>query len=225
MYREGQKLIKQRSSRIKIMILVIILAFMLVGGFLFAERSLKPNTYIKQSSGYSDTARYDYQVREYSFPTFSIKVPNSWTIYSNKDDSNIETAYAFRSTSNSNYQTLQLFIDKAPSKVAVSKVLVVSAKGDSIVTEGSVSDNCAYNQDGGNQNGFMAKWQNISYLCDSANAFGSIVGISSADSLNSVNLASPSNGQNYKLYVKATYSDMNPDYSQMINALKSIRVK
>jgi len=226
MYQIGQKLTKQKSKLPKMALSIVILAVLIISGYFVINHRLKPSTYIKQSSGYSDTARYDYQVKEINFPIFSISVPTSWDSYTKKDDANLETEFAFKSTGSSNYQNLQLYIDKTPTKMAISRVLVVSSKVDSMSVEGTVSDKCSNPQsDEGNQNGVISKWQNVSYLCDTGNNFGTVVGITSGDSLNSVNLKSPSTGQNYKLYVKAMYSDMNPDYSQMINALKSIRVK
>jgi len=224
MYQINRKF-KPKKPKYKLWIfltlMVIVLGFL---GIKIIAKGMTPNTEISQATGKQTKISYAVNKRTFDFPALSISVPGNWTIVTNADDPTLEANYAFKSNGNANFQTLQIFIDKAPSKPGVGKVLIVKSLGSSMDVVSSVSDNCTKDQNGTNRTASVTKEQGIDFTCDYSGTYSNALGISSANSLDSVNLQGTS-GKTYKVYVKGIFADTNPDYSNMIDAIRSIRMK
>jgi hypothetical protein len=165
MYKIGQKYTKQKRRWWPWIIILLFLLLTSFIGYKLIQKQIKPQTTFKQSTGYEGKVSFNYKTKEYNFPTFTIEVPDTWVPLTNQDDSALDTNYAFKSTADKNYQTMLIYLDKTPAKLAVSKVLIVSSQGASLAVEGSVSDNCEGNNATTDRDStFVTKMQNISYL-------------------------------------------------------------
>ena len=225
MYRINRKF-KPKKPKYKLWIsLTVIFVIVSFVGIKMIARSMKSNTQINQATGKQTKVNFTVNRRTFDFSEISISVPTNWTIMTTKDDATLDANYAFKSNDTNNFQTLRIYVDRAPSRPGMGKVVIVRSTGSGMEVVSSVSDNCAKDQNGTNRTPAVTKEQGVDFTCDYSGVASNALGISSANSLDSVNLLGSTTGKTYKVYVKGVFGDTNPDYSDMLEAIKSIRMK
>ncbi|MEI6755812.1 MAG: hypothetical protein WCK80_02250 [bacterium] len=223
-YQKKKSKKKRRLVRALVAALVILIGFVI---YHFISQALQPKVVIKQSNSYETKVEYKNQTRQFDAPMFKIELPVSWR--ETAVESGTYKTYAFTSTDNKDPQLITIYVDSTPINLATNRVLSVQAQGDRVGVIGAVSDNCTNFtkneplQNG--QQGVNAKWQGISFICDSISPTRNVVGSGSTDGLNTVVLTSPNDGATHRFYFTDNFTGPNPDYNVFINALSSFRLK
>lgn len=185
-----------------------------------------PKTEFKQAKAIYTKVDYSKNTKKFSHDNFELELPNTWHVV-NLPNGNYRI-YSYKSNSGSDGQIIQIYEDSTPTNYAVNRALIVKGQGDKLSIESPISDNCStYTKNGTpvGQYGAAARWQGIDFLCDMANTTRNVIGTSSTDGINTVNLTSPLTGQKHSYFFSDTANGINPDYSTFINALNSFRVK
>lgn len=163
---------------------------------------------------------------------FSISLPRDWQLYKT-DEEALRSVYYFKSTKkNNDGRNLIVYVDSDTSSYAVNKVLPVSANNN-LLSVGQISDTCSnFVGTGNNVNAqadqklpdTVAKWQNISFLCDLSHANRNAVGTSSIDGINRV-IVQGSSGEKHSYFFLYTDHNNVADYTLLVSALKSFQAK
>lgn len=158
-------------------------------------------------------------------PLFTINLPTDW-----KTDAATLQANAFYrfygSPSTGNTRWLDVYIDRLPANFAMNRMLPVQADGNIVSVTGPVSDNCTTFTSPGTPIGSgtaLAKWQGITFTCDTGNYNRDVVGIGSGTVDNSVTLTGSTGA--HKIYFTYTDNSAAADYSYFTDALKSFVLK
>jgi hypothetical protein len=161
-------------------------------------------------------------------PYFKITTPSDWKLY---QKSASPLTYYFKNTKkNADDRNLVLYVDADTKSYAVNRVLPVSADGKKLVT-GEISDTCANfagpgadsAQEAQSQADVIARWQNVSFLCDLSHANRNAIGLSSSEGINTVTLKGRTGAHSYFLL----YTDHNirPDFSLVDEIFSSLEAK
>ena len=119
-----------------------------------------------------------------------------------------------------------IYSDPIPPTFAVNKELPVEAHG-STLSFGSLSDNCAnFTNTGGPKSNvpIVAKWQDVTFYCNSPNFADNQIGTGTTGAINSVQLVGQMTGTKHYFFL---YIDRNssPDYSILYSMLDSFQAK
>lgn len=159
-------------------------------------------------------------------PLFSLSLPEDWQPRDNTDTP--KPTYSWHgTTSKDNTRWMNIYVDDIPATMAVNRVLPVESNGTTLTLTTDVSDNCTTFTglpSNDQKNSVLAKWQGISFLCDTGNYLRDVVGTSSTDGVNSVQLTSATTGI-HKFFFTYTDNSASPDYSVFMDALKSFHLK
>jgi hypothetical protein len=146
---------------------------------------------------------------------FGINLPAGWTFAGKQTKPN--RIYTWNSANQT--QSLDVYVDAKVADFVLNRLIAVQGNGATMTVDGNVSDNCV-NFTGTSD----AKWQNIHFMCDTANYNRQIAGIGSTDGLNMVKLSGDTSGPHALFFV---YNDtsINPDYNVFSDALRSLKLK
>jgi len=165
------------------------------------------------------------QLTQLQEPLFSVSLPVDWVKRANKDIP--APTYSWVGTAKDDVaRWLNIYIDTIPSALAVNRMLPVAANGASLSLLANVSDNCTTftGANDSKQISLPAKWQGITFLCDTGNYIRDVVGTSSAEGINTVTLTGATHGR-HRLFFTYTDNSPSPDYSIFTDALSSFRLK
>ncbi len=219
----------KKSRRARRLIVLLIVVALAVTGYIIVKNMLKPQTVLKQSNSTQSKISYDdTKIKHYELPDFTIDIPAVWTQVARP--AGPYQSYSWQTSDHgTNGQVIEIFEDTIPPNYGFNRALIVSGQGDHLNIEGTASDNCSkYTKKqptSTSQVSSVAKWQGVDFLCDLGNTSRDVIGTSSTDGLNTVNLTSPSTGATHKFLFSYTNHSVNPDYTVFYQALKSLRMQ
>jgi hypothetical protein len=225
---EQQEKPKRRHRKLFWLIIFLIILLLFIWGFIFIRNHLKPDTVLHQSQAKVTKVTLDQKTKTYNEPDFSIDIPVKWQPIARPPGP--YQSYTWQTSSGgSNGQQLVVYEDSIPGNIAVNRVLIISAEGDHIATNGVASDNCfQYTISGAarlGEFGAPAKWQGVNFICDVSNQARDVIGTSSTDGVNQVIMKSQSTGASHKFFF--TYDNQNyanPNYTEFYSAVQSLRM-
>lgn len=162
---------------------------------------------------------------------FTIATPANWALYK-KTESPDSKVYYLKSTEKNVARTLVIYVDADTKSFAVNKTIPVSVAGSKL-SVGQVSDTCSnfVGQTSGQtalqsqkQPDTLAKWQNITFLCDMSNVNRNAIGISSTDGLNTVGVAGKSSIKRNYFFIYTDHSNT-ADTALFVEILRSFEAK
>lgn len=224
-YVVGHRSARRRAGRAAVIVLIVLL--LLVAGAFAAKHFLSSDTTISDTppATTSTVKAPSTNKKHINQQSFSMDLPADWQPTSPPDQP--YTIYSWHNTTqNKGVRQLNVYVDGAP-QLAVNRVLPVQANGAELSAAGDVSGNCVDftpNAKNSRASGSMAaKWQDVKFLCDTANYVRDVVGTSSHDGIDTVKLSGAS-GQHSFFF---TYTDNSavPDYNIFIDALNSFQAK
>lgn len=229
MYAHG----KRHSSHRRKIILFFAIVFCLAGYGLYSFYLADTKEVISNNDLSTTRVNDDREaLATFNQKYFSISLPRDWQLYK-ADEEDHRNAYYFKSTKkNNDGRNLVVYLDYDTNSYAVNKVLPVSANNN-LLSVGQISDTCAnFVGTGNNVNAqadqklpdTVAKWQNISFLCDLSHANRNAVGTSSIDGINKV-IVQGSGGEKHTYFFLYTDHNNVADYTLLVNALKSFQAK
>ena len=224
MYRLGER----KHSHRKLIISLICLSVLILAGAIAAVIFLKPDTHI--STPPKVVVRkivYDTpKVSTFEGATFKIQLPSDWKVMTVTDTP--QPTYTWHGTSKTDANRwIDVYVDADLATFSINRVIAAQANGTGISVTSDVSDNCtsftgvtpdsthSYTQ---------AKWEGVPFLCETGNYSRDVVGTSSPDGLNTINITGPVSGLHHYFLVYTDNSE-SPDYSFFTNALKSFQAK
>lgn len=221
-YRLGQRRLSRKRMYVTLLIILVLIGAAAVAARLY----LKPQSTIsKAPDPVTSHVSYTAQTVTYTTPLFSISVPKDFKQVTSNTD--IPTPnYIWQGTTKDNQaRWIDVYVDKIPSTIALNRVIEVQGNGTTISVMGDVSDNCVSFTDGADSHPstIPAKWQGLSFICDSGNYERDWVGIVSPDGLNTVSLTSRE-GSLHHIFI--TYTDNSPqaDYTIFKAVLQSFKM-
>lgn len=158
---------------------------------------------------------------------FRMDLPTGWKAKGRTAD--IYAGYSFQSP-NPGTQLLTVYIDNLPTSLAVNRVLAVQAQGSQIGHD-TVSDNCVNflppsslnTPQAKTQKVVNAKWQNVEFYCDVGNYQRDVVGTSSAEGINRIDLQGATS--RHSLFFAFTDNGASPDYAVFYSILDNFALK
>jgi hypothetical protein len=171
------------------------------------------------------TVSYDApKLQQIMEPNFTISIPAGWKQTPNNNAIPAPT-YNWQGVSGEDRNRwLSVYVDMKLPNLAVNRALHIQTNGAAINVISGTSDNCTSFTGPNNSSGVQqAKWENITFLCDTGNYERDVVGIVSPDGLNNINVTGTKGLHAYFF----TYTDntSQPDYTIFANALASFRAK
>lgn len=225
MYRLGKQIHKHRRIQRFIIILLLVLFFVALVYWLMHLR-IAPTATIRNDTPVSKnyTSSQDAKITV-TKPELKMELPGGW-VERKVIASPTGPRYTFAAPTGK-AQVLDIYIDNPPTNFAINKAIVVSAQG-STLTHDYVSENCVTFTDPKYKNpqtGFApARWQEIDFICDMANANRQVVGTISRDGMNQVGTTGLS-GATHKVFMTYTDNDITPSYSTLYDILSSMQFK
>jgi hypothetical protein len=190
-------------------------------------RGLKPETTLQQAKAVTRTVNYDAKTKHYDEADFGIDLPVSFQPIP-RPPGPYQSYSWLTSNKGSDAAQIDVYEDTIPTNLALNRVQIVEAEGDHLRLDGAVSDNCSKFTKGltraPGQSGVPAKWLDVNFLCDQSNQARDVIGTSSTDGINIINLRGPT-GAVHKFFFVYTNQDITPDYTTFLNVLQSFRVK
>lgn len=229
-YKFGHRPARRRRTRFLIVVLISTLILAVVGGVLWLD--LRNNTDDTEVQGTSRQVAQlldeESGVIKIDEPTFTMELPNDWKEIARSSDSN-ERSITWQSTKkNENNRKLQMYIDAIPKSRSITRLLPLSARGNSFVV-GEASTTCSTFTKIGDGTGRQdldtsAKYQNIGFICALGRSIDNETGTGSVEGLNTISVTGPSKGKHSYFFV---FSDRNiqPNINMFYDALKSFKAK
>jgi hypothetical protein len=216
---------QRRRHRRRRSIIVLILLLLALGAW-WAHSQLKPNTVIHQAKAVKTSVAFDTKTKTYNEGDFTIQIAASFTPVPRPAGPYKSFTWQ-TSDSGTNGQQIEIFEDTIPAKFAVNRTLIVEGEVDHIKLDDPVSDHCErFTRTGTGdygQVGFLAKWLDVTFLCDPNNPLRDIIGTSSADGVNTVVLRTGA-GVSHQFFFTYRDQQLQPDYSVFYNALQSFQM-
>lgn len=204
---------RREKKRWRWAILAFILLILLVGGLIgydVYKGQSKPQTGITKTSQLVVDKGPKIKITE---PTFSLQLPADWKEVARVKNTaeNSITWQATKAKQDNRFMTI--FVDTIPRTRAFNRLLPVEAVG-SALRHGRVSDNCAAYTEGGSIDAnsalhakdTLAKWEEVTFLCDLPKVFDHVVGTSSLEGINLVTVTGKESGKHSYFF---TYTDHN----------------
>jgi hypothetical protein len=222
MYYVDKKSHKHQRMRHRLVWIVIILVIAVVI-FIISNLRLAPKQELHSSPSLSRKSNIAIQKRiTITKPELTTTLAPTW-----KETSVVQTStaprYTFTDTANS--RVIEFYIDNPPVHLGINQAIVVSGIGEKLAYE-SVSGNCVTFTDVSKadpQNGLArAKWQEVEFLCDVANRLRAVVGTISKDGTNQFHVQTPT-GLSRKVFISYSDNNINPDYNEFYEILRSTR--
>ena len=229
-YKFGHRPARRRRTRFLIIFLITTTILGIIGGIIWLDLKNNNKDKIVQGPGNEVAQALDDNTNVIKIDelTFKMELPSDWkevSRTSNRQEQSI-TWQATKKYEDNRY--LIAYIDTIPKTKAVTRMLPLSAREDSLVV-GEASTNCSTFTKHGDGTGRQdqdepAKYQNLSFICDLGRSIDNEIGTGSADGINTVFVTGPSKGKHAYFFV---YTDHNiqPDANILYAALKSFRAK
>lgn len=222
MYRLGER----EHHHHKLYITFFVFAVLVLLTVVAARHFLTANTQTSGSPAVVTRVSYDNpKLQEVSGPTFTMQIPAGWKQAANNNAIPHPTYTWQGTTGEDKNRWISLYVDMKLPGVAVNRALHIQSNGAGINVISGTSDNCTSftgpnNSSAGVQ---QAKWENITFLCDTGNYERDVVGIVSPDGMNTVNVTGTKGLHAYFF----TYTDdtAQPDYTIFSSALASFHAK
>ena len=224
MYRLGEPLAHYHKRIVWVVVIAVVLvtviAFLLVHYLVRANMAIGPTPPATTTSVASGVA-----TKTLDEPLFTIALPTDWQLAASMSSPSM---YRFVATAKpDNARWLDVYVDSVPNNFAMNRMLPVQANGTGITVIGTVSDNCVNFTGPGVTVGSgtaPAKWEGITFTCDTGNYIRDVVGIGTGTADNSVALTSTDKGT-HKFYFVYTDNDASADYTLFTSALKTFQLK
>jgi len=225
MYRLGKQIHKYRRIQRFVIVLLLVLFFSVLIVWLMRLRiapaaTIRNDTPVSKNYTTSQTAKVTINK-----PEFKMELPGGWT-ERKVIASPTGPRYTFAAPTGES-KLFDIYIDNPPMNFAINKAIVVASQGTGLTHE-YVSENCVNFTDPKSKNlqtGFApARWQEIDFICDMANASRQVVGTISHDGKNQVNVTGTS-GVTHKVFMTYTDNDITPSYSVFYDILGSLQFK
>ena len=195
---------------------------------MWLQSQIEPRTTLTQATATTKRVEYTPQTKRYDLDGFSIAVPAEWRLVP-RPAGPYQTYTWQHSEQGTNGVQLQIYKDTIPVNFALNRVINVEAAPSGLRVSSALSDNCSTFTKNispvPNRVGAPARWQGVDFLCDQANPERDVIGTSSKDSINTVQLRNPTTGQTNKFFFTYTNYDISPDYSAFITALNSFKLQ
>lgn len=211
----------------KIAIFLVAAAIIGGGAYLFLKLYLKPNTHVHNSkakithlSGSSSSG-----LKTYAASDFSFQMSPGWTEVPIKNS--LYNLFEWQKGKGANFEQIQIFQNTIPKNLALTRVVIVSPALSRMNVQSGPSSNCTTFTNGtrtNSQTGYPAKWQGVEFFCNFDNYQRDIVGISSSQSVNAVNLETP-NGIKQSYDFVYTDSSLNPSYGDYESLLSTFSLQ
>jgi hypothetical protein len=200
----------------------------LVFGAVIGVRMLHADTHI------ADTPKVVTRKITYDTPntgvfegsTFKLTLPSDWKPMPVTDTPT--PTYSWHGKSKDDVaRWIDVYVDADVATFSLNRVVSVQANGAGLSVTSEVSDNCTNFTGapvGSGQSHIQAKWQNLTFLCETGNYARDVVGTVSPDGLNTVIVTGPLKGMHHYLFVY-TDNSASADYKIFTDALKSFVAK
>lgn len=224
MYRLGER----KHSRRRMYSWLAGLAVLLVTGAVVGIRMLHADTFIGNTpQPVIHTISYATpQVGTFEGLTFKIMLPSDFKVMPTTDTP-VPTYTWHGTTKTDNDAWIDIYVDANMANFALNHVVSVQANGSMLNVTSEVSDTCTNFTGatvGAGQTSIQAKWQGLPFLCETGTYTRDVVGIVSADGLNTVNISGPLKGMHHYFFVFTDNSN-SPNYQVFTDALKSFIAK
>jgi hypothetical protein len=222
MYRLGER---EHSHR-RLYITFTVFALLVLATVIGAKHFLTSNTQTSGSPAVVTTVSYEApKTQQVAGSTFTMNIPAGWKQVSNNNAVPSPT-YTWRGTSGEDRSRwISLYVGMKLPGVAVNRALHIQSNGAGINVISGTSDNCtSFTGQNNSSSGIQqAKWENITFLCDTGNYERDVVGTVSPDGLNTINVTGAHGLHSYFF----TYTDntAQPDYTIFSGALASFHAK
>lgn len=221
---------KNQKSRGKTIFLSLTVLFLLLvaATAVAAKLYLKPNTVVSQSDGVIRHVSVEPpKTMHISNSLFKLDLPVGW--HKSKNTYFAPPAdYGWQGKGDDAARRLDIYVDDIPATMPLNHLQPVSRQGNRLALDGSVSENCVNFTDETEQSKHTgqapAKWSGVTFYCDTGNYSRDVVGTSSKNGVNSVELTSSKNGS-HKFFFVYTDNSASADYSVFQNILQSFRLK
>ncbi len=157
---------------------------------------------------------------------FSFEIPKSWK----SGESKLLPAaqYTWHGVGkDESARSLEIYVDTNPATMPVNRLLPVKASGNRIVVGDSISDNCVDFTDSKKANKqtglLLASWSGVKFYCDYSNYGRDVIGVSTAQAINSIALDGAAAGSHKFFFVYTDHGAL-PDYSVISDIISSVRV-
>lgn len=228
MYRAGhrRKNLKHRRKFVAGLSLLLLIGLGAAG--IYIKELLNTPAVVTNAKPVTEKVRYDETLTKHDEINFSLHLPSDWKKI--PSPAGPYTTYSWQTShKGTDGELITIYEDTLPLNLAVNRVVVLEPQGDSVIIKGGVSDNCITftkkTQPTANQAGVPAKWMGIDFLCDQSNQARNVIGTSSADGINKTVLKSPTTGKSTAYLFTYSNQSVSPDYTTLINALGSFKIK
>jgi hypothetical protein len=233
MYRLGQR--KKRSKKpIIIGSGIVLLAALVLGGYLFVKQASEEGAQIKNGSA---TVRYvsagPSQKSHFDEGLFSFDLPPAWKLVDHEvPPASNYNVYTFQgTTATESSRLVSVYVDQIPTDMAVNHELSVQVQGNGL-SHGTVSDNCVNFVSDASRTTPQAvahevsssRWDGVDFLCDLGNYNRNVTGIGAQGAINKVTLAGPKHGA-HSYFIVYTDANITPDYTVLYNLLDSFQAQ
>lgn len=228
-YRYGKK--RREKKRWRWAILALILVLLLIGGLIGYDVYKGRSTPQSGAAKTSELAVKGGPKIKINEPTFTLELPADWK-ETNRIDGEYEYSITWQATkAKADNRFMTIYIDKIPLKKSFNRLLPLAAVGSSL-RHGSVSDNCAGYTEGGSQDAnsalkakdTLAKWEEVTFMCDLPKVFDNVVGTSSLEGVNIVSVTGKDAGK-HKYFFLYTDHNTRPDYEIFTIIIESFKAK
>lgn len=212
----------QRRGRKTVGFTVALLAVGLTAAVWAAIPYLKPQTTLGPTPDAKITKVLGAEkaTKQFQAGPVSLSLPDDWEAFTASDGA--VRAHSWRNTKNNKgMRVISLYVDNVPRDMAVNRLLVVQPNGSRLVTVSGVSDNCSeFNSEGrtatSGDGRTPARWQNVSFICDSANYLRNVV------ATNSVSVTGASG--THELLLTYNDADATPRFDIFTSAVESVQL-
>ncbi|HVU60012.1 MAG TPA: hypothetical protein VHC98_04205 [Candidatus Saccharimonadales bacterium] len=197
----------------------------LAGGYLWLHTVLQAHTALHQSKPVTRTvAAATIPLQHLTEPAFTIDLPDGWHAADNPHTP--YTMYSWQGSGNDATRRVDIYLDNLPTGLAVNRLLPVEADGDHLSIIGDVSDNCVnFTQKAvQGQASVVAKWEGVTFNCDTGNYERDVVGIGSAEGGSGISLTGATTGTHH-LLITYTDNSANPDYTIFTAIVQRFRLR
>ena len=226
-YRKKRRIKRKWRWAVLAFVVLLILAGLLIGLDIYRGRSQQQSGAPKISQLVVDGGP-KIKIDE---PSFSLQLPADWKEIG-RVNSRTEYGITWQATKpkeDNRYMTI--YLDKIPRTLAFNRLLPIEAVGSGL-RHGSVSDNCAAYTEGGaidansalKAKDTLAKWEEVTFWCDLPKVFDNVVGTSSLEGINIVEVTGEKAGKHSYFFI---YTDHNihPNYDIFTDTIKSFKAK
>lgn len=158
---------------------------------------------------------------------YAISLPDDWESFTVADS--IAGASRWHNTAgNKGVQVITVYIDADVQKLAINRLLPVYVAQNGIIPDGSASEKCinfASPDSTQPSTGIVtAKWQKVSFLCDTGNYVRDVVGIGTEDTLNGA-VVTDNGGVQHTVFITYADDSVTPDFELFARVVRSFALR